>query len=323
MNKPTKLCLAVPCYNEESILRDTAGKLLAELDRLAGENLIDASSFILFTDDGSKDRTWEIIEALHAADPVRIAGLKLAGNRGHQTALFAGLMHAKDRADAVVSLDADLQDDIGVIGDFVKAYQSGSDIVYGVRSDRSSDTFFKRFSAECFYRLLRWLGVKTVFNHADYRLMDRRALDMLAEYGEINLYLRGLIPLIGLKQSVVEYRRQPSPRPTRYPLGKMLMLAWDGITGFSVRPIRLISLLGLAVSLIGLILLVYVLSVKIFGYTVDGWTSIVTILLFFGGIQLLSIGVIGEYIAKTYMEVKARPRYHVAEIVDNDAEKKS
>jgi len=306
-----KICIVVPCYNEEVILRHSAEQLLAKLDSLVGQKLILPESFLLFVDDGSKDRTWEIISQLKIEHPLQVSGLKLAANRGHQNALLAGLLNAKDHADAAISIDADLQDDIDVIDQFIQEFYQGNDIVYGVRSDRTSDSFFKRFTAESFYKLMEFLGVKTVYNHADFRLMSRRALRALAEYQEVNVYLRGMVPLLGYRQSIVLYKRKKADRPTKYSLGKMLFLAWDGITSFSVRPIRLISLLGIVTLLFCMLMLLRIMYVKFFGYTVDGWTSIVALMLLFGGIQLLSIGVIGEYIAKTYVEVKHRPRFNI------------
>ncbi len=311
MDTIKKICIVVPCYNEEVILERSADQLLAKLDSLVAQQLILPDSFLLFVDDGSKDRTWEIICSLNQRHPVQISGLKLAANRGHQNALLAGLLNAKDNADAAISIDADLQDDIDVIDQFVKEFYLGNDIVYGVRSDRTSDSFFKRFTAESFYRLMEFLGVKTVYNHADFRLMSQRALQALSSYQEVNVYLRGMVPLLGYRQSIVLYKRKKADRPTKYSLGKMLFLAWDGITSFSVRPIRMISILGAVTLLFCLVMLLRILYVKFFGYTVDGWTSIVALMLLFGGVQLLSIGVIGEYIAKTYVEVKRRPRYNI------------
>jgi len=306
-----KICIVVPCYNEEVILRHSAELLLAKLDSLLEQKLILPESFLLFVDDGSRDRTWEIISQLKIEHPVQVSGLKLAANRGHQNALLAGLLNAKDHADAAISIDADLQDDIDVIDQFIQEFYQGNDIVYGVRSDRTSDSFFKRFTAESFYKLMEFLGVKTVYNHADFRLMSQRSLRALAEYQEVNVYLRGMVPLLGYRQSIVLYKRKKADRPTKYSLGKMLFLAWDGITSFSVRPIRLISLLGIVTLLFCMLMLLRIMYVKFFGYTVDGWTSIVALMLLFGGIQLLSIGVIGEYIAKTYVEVKHRPRFNI------------
>ena len=319
---PGKLYLVVPCYNEELILRDSISRLLEKLRELIRQELAAPQSGILLVDDGSGDRTWEIIRELHAAHP-EVTGLRLTANRGHQAALLCGLLYAGKHADAVVSLDADLQDDINVLNRFLEEYRNGNDIVYGVRADRSSDTLFKRASAGAFYRLMTLLGVRSICNHADYRLMSSRAVDALAEYKELNLYLRGLVPLLGFRQSVVFYQRQRTTRPSHYPLAKMCLLAWDGITSFSVRPIRLITLLGILTLLLGGILLLRILYVKFFGYTVDGWTSLVLVILLFGGVQLLSIGVIGEYIAKTYMEVKARPRFRIQEILEKQGRQDS
>lgn len=312
-NQPPVIAIVVPCYNESAILTNTARILSGKLDDLSRSGSISACSTILFVDDGSSDGTWQIIADLHREAPGRFLGIRLAANRGHQAALLAGLMEMMKHADAVISMDADLQDDIDVLADFVREFQSGHDIVYGVRSDRTSDTFLKRASAQSFYRLLAWMGVKTIYNHADFRLMSARALAALSEYHEVNLYLRGLVPLIGFRQAIVTYSRKAADRPTHYTLAKMLLLAWDGITSFSVRPIRVITLVGILSLACCLLLLMYVLYSRIFGYTVEGWTSLAAIILFFSGIQLVSIGVIGEYVAKTYMEVKHRPRYLVSE----------
>lgn len=318
-NLPVKLLLVIPCYNEGSILRGTAARLNEKLDALSAAGLVTPDSAILFVDDGSADATWEIISALHAETPARFLGLSLAGNRGHQNALFAGLMYAKDHADAALSLDADLQDDPGVTEKFLEEYGRGSEIVYGVRTRRACDSFFKRASAGSYYRLLRFLGIRTVFNHADFRLMSRRALELLSQYKEVHLYLRGLIPLIGLRQSLVMYERKPSPRPTRYPLRKMMHLAWDGITSFSVRPLRLISLTGFCAALAGIVLLLYLLGVTLAGGTAGGWAFTAALLLFLSGGQLLATGVLGEYVFKNYMESKARPRYQIRETLDTSA----
>ncbi|MBQ7731327.1 MAG: glycosyltransferase family 2 protein [Lentisphaeria bacterium] len=312
-NRAAVIALVVPCYNESAILEESARTLSAKLDEMAASALVDASSMILMANDGSTDNTWEIISRLHDEQPGRFSGIRLAANRGHQAALLAGLMESRKHAEASISLDADLQDDINVLPQFVTEYLSGHDIVYGVRSDRSSDTFLKRTTAQGFYRLLGWMGVKTIYNHADFRLMSRRALDALSEYREVNLYLRGLVPLIGFGQAIVTYSRKPTSRPTHYPLTKMLLLAWDGITSFSVRPIRIITLAGLVALAVCIAMLLYVLYSKFFGYTVAGWTSLTVVILLFSGIQLVSIGIIGEYIAKTYMEVKQRPRYLISE----------
>ena len=311
--KIAKLCLVVPCYNEESILRDSAHKMAEKLTELKELNIIDRYSSVLLVNDGSQDQTWKIISQLHQEAPQTFMGLKLSANRGHQNALLAGLLEARQLADVTISLDADLQDDLDAINEFMSEYYRGSDIVYGVRSDRSSDSFLKRCTAESFYKFMHHLGVKTIYNHADFRLMSRRALDALAQYKEVNLYLRGLIPLLGYRQSIVLYQRKSTDRPTHYTLGKMLLLAWDGITSFSVRPIRLISILGGVALFWMLILILKVLYDKFFGNTVAGWTSLSIIVLLFSGMQLLAIGVIGEDIAKTYMEVKRRPRFNIEE----------
>ncbi len=308
MKSPAVLYLVVPCYNEEAILADSASKLAARLRELVKKFGLAAASRVLFVDDGSSDATWAIIKGLIATDEI-FCGLKLAANRGHQNALLAGLLKAREFADATISLDADLQDDIAVLDEFVSAYLGGDDVVYGVRSDRSSDSWFKRNSALAFYRVLELLGCRIVYNHADFRLMSRRALDALAEYREVNLFLRGLVPLIGFRHSNVYYRRLPCARETHYPLSKMLFLAWDGVTSFSIRPIRLITVLGFGMFAFSAVMLLVYLYAYWMKRTVPGWTSLVFVSLLLGGIQLFSLGVIGEYIGKIYMEVKHRPRF--------------
>ena len=258
---------------------------------------------------------------MQEANP-EIAGIRLSRNRGHQIALWAGLMTARKNSDAVISLDADVQDDIEVIDRFVEEFRNGADIVYGVRSRRDTDTFFKRSTAEAFYRLMNWFGVKILFNHADYRLMSRRALEALSEYREVNLFLRGIVPLLGFRQAVVTYERKAAERPTHYPLRKMLLLALDGITSFSVTPIRLITLLGIVMLGLSALGVIYYWIVYLNGGTVRGWTSQVFIILILGGLQLFATGVIGEYIGKIYMEVKARPRYFIEEERGTDGEKR-
>lgn len=270
---------------------------------------ISEESKILFVNDGSKDKTWDIIENLYEKNKI-FSGVNLSRNKGHQNALLAGLMTAKEHADMVISLDADLQDDIDVIDKFVKEYYTGSDVVYGVRSSRKTDTFFKRTTALGYYKVMNKLGVDVVYNHADYRLMSKRALEGLSEFKEVNLFLRGIVPLIGYKYSIVEYERHERfAGESKYPLKKMLAFAWDGITSFSIKPIRIISTLGFSIFILSLVALVYSLSVKFFGRTTTGWTSLTISIWMIGGIQLLSLGVIGEYIGKIYNETKARPRY--------------
>ncbi len=313
-----RLYLVIPCYNEEEVLPETSRRLEAKLKELIGAGQISQDSRILFVDDGSKDRTWELITALHQTNPM-MEGLKLAHNRGHQNALLAGLMTAKDRADMVISMDADLQDDIGAVNAMVAQYHQGCDIVYGVRSDRATDTAFKRGTAQAFYRIMSFLGADMVYNHADYRLMSRRALEGLAEYREVNLFLRGIVPMIGYKTATVEYSRgERFAGESKYPLSKMINFALDGITSLSVKPIRFITLLGFLIFSASILMLVYFLAVHFLGHTVPGWTSIVVSVWAIGGLQLLSIGVIGEYLGKIYLETKARPRYRIETLLTHD-----
>ena len=307
------LYLVIPCYNEEEVLDKTASMLKSKLDALKKHNKIHSSSKILFVNDGSVDKTWDIIKKLHEEDPI-FCGINLSRNRGHQNALLSGLMFVKEKADMVISLDADLQDDIEVIERFVDEYHKGFEIVYGVRSSRKKDSFFKRNSAQFFYKLLHLFGVETIYNHADYRLMSKRALDYLSSFPETNLFLRGIIPLLGLKYSVVEYvRHERFAGESKYPLKKMLNFAWDGITSFSVKPIRFIASLGFIIFIVSLFVMLYTFVVKLFGYTEVGWTSLSVSIWMIGGIQLLSLGVIGEYIGKIYGETKRRPRYFISE----------
>lgn len=303
-----KLTLVIPCYNEESIIDNTIQEVLVHLNELISSGKISTESNILLVDDGSTDKTWERITVL-CKKHLAVRAIKLSRNSGHQTALIAGLMEAKEKCDVTISLDADLQDDINVLKDFIDEYNRGSDIVYGVRSDRSSDSFFKRASAEFFYRILSFLGVKSIFNHADYRLMSKRSLNILSQYKETNLYIRGIIPLIGFKHSIVLYKRKPTERPTHYSFLKMLQLALDGVTSFSIKPLRFIFTLGVLMFFVSLFLLGYAGYVKLYGNTVPGWTSLMFTVLFLGGIQLFCIGIVGEYIGKIYSEVKERPRY--------------
>ncbi|MBN1042669.1 glycosyltransferase [Clostridium botulinum] len=307
------LYLVIPCYNEEAVLLETAKRLLVKMNSMIDKNFITNDSKILFVNDGSKDKTWTIIEDLHSQNPI-FSGVNLSRNKGHQNALLAGLMTAKDYADITISLDADLQDDIEVIDKFVEEYYSGSDVVYGVRSSRKTDTFFKRTTALGFYKFMNALGVDVMYNHADYRLMSKRALDGLSQFKEVNLFLRGIVPLIGYKYSVVEYERHERfAGESKYPLKKMLAFALDGITSFSIKPIRIITGLGFFIFFVSFIALIYSLIVKFLGKTVTGWTSLTLSIWMLGGIQLLSLGVIGEYIGKIYNETKQRPRFIVAD----------
>ena len=304
-----KLLLVVPCYNEEAILQDSCDRLLDILNRMEHDGLISPESGILFVDDGSTDRTWPIIRELHDGHPGQVSALRLAANRGHQSALFAGLMEARKCADFIVSIDADLQDDIQVIPEMVRKAEAGADIVFGVRSDRSSDSWCKRFFAGLFYRLMRLMGADTISDHADFRLMSAKSLEALSEYREVNLFLRGLVVSLGFETSIVYYKRLPSPRSTHYSIPKMLRLAWDGVTSFSVYPIIMISATGILFMLTGIVILGYILFSKFFGYTVKGWTFLASLIVIFGGFQTFAIGIIGEYIAKTYLESKHRPLY--------------
>ncbi|WP_037285665.1 glycosyltransferase family 2 protein [Saccharibacillus sacchari] len=310
-----KLYLVIPCYNEEEVLSEAAKRLKAKMNALIAAERISPASRIVFVDDGSQDGTWTMIEKLHASDPL-FAGIHLARNRGHQNALWAGLMQVKEHADAVISLDADLQDDIDAIDDFVARHDEGFDIVYGVRRVREKDSWFKRTTAQSFYKLMRLMGAELVYNHADYRLMSRRALEGLAEFGETNLFLRGIVPLIGYPSTTVEYERNERfAGESKYPLRKMLSFALEGITSFSIKPIRMITTLGFLIFAVSLVMLGYFLSIHFAGRTVPGWTTIAISVWAIGGLQLLGIGVIGEYIGKTYLETKARPKFIVERMI--------
>ena len=313
------LYIVIPCYNEEEVLNITAEKLTEKMDRIIAQNIVDKESKIMFVNDGSKDSTWSIIKKL-CEENKYVTGVNLSRNRGHQNALLAGLMTAKKYADIVISMDADLQDDIEVIDKFVEKYNEGCDIVYGVRNSRKKDTFFKRNTALMFYKLMSKLGTEVVYNHADYRLMSRRALDELENYKEVNLFLRGIIPLIGFKSDTVEYiRNERAAGESKYPLKKMINFALEGILSFSVKPIRIITTAGFIVSFVSIIFLLYVIiSSCINNDTIQGWTTIITLICLFGGFQILCIGIIGEYIGKIYNETKARPRYAIESIILNE-----
>lgn len=303
------LYLVIPCYNEEEVLPLTKKELKEKMDNLIKENKISKDSKVMFVNDGSKDKTWELIEEYHNEDPLFV-GVKLSRNKGHQNALLAGLMTAKKYADITISMDADLQDDINVIDKMIEENNKGSEIVYGVRSSRKKDSWFKRFTAESFYKLMRVMGVEVVFNHADCRLMSKRALDELERFDEVNLFLRGIVPLIGFQTSVATYeRKERAAGESKYPLKKMLSFAWDGITSFSVKPLKMITTLGFIMLFISIIMIIYTIIVKILGNTVDGWAFIMLSIWFIGGVQLVSVGLIGEYVGKIYSETKHRPRY--------------
>ena len=303
--------LVVPCYNEEAALPITAEKLLEKIGQLADAKKISPDSRIVFVDDGSKDATWRIIAALHAENPI-FQGIRLSRNCGHQRALLAGLMTVRSHCDAAISLDADLQDDINAIDEMVEKFCEGSEIVYGVRRDRTSDTAFKRGTAQTYYKMMRAMGVELVYDHADYRLMSRRALEELSGYEEVNVFLRGLVPMLGLRTAEVYYSRAPRMQgESKYPLRKMLAFAFEGVTSLSIKPIRMITLLGISIFVVSLAMLVYVLIRHFLGYTVVGWTFLAVSVWGIGGLQLLGIGIVGEYIGKIYLETKRRPRYHV------------
>ena len=313
----TKLYLAIPCYNEEEVLRDSADKLKAKYETMMNEGKITPDSKIVFIDDGSKDKTWSIISELHNENPV-FQGIKLTRNRGHQNALLCGLMTLKDKADAVISIDADLQDDINTFDDMVAKYEEGCDVVYGVRSKRETDTFFKRFTAEAFYKILNKMGAKVILNHADFRLMSKRALQAFSEFKETNIFLRGMVPMVGYKSDIVTYERSERlAGESKYPLKKMLALAWEGITSLSTQPIRMITALGAIVFAISIIMIIYTLVSFFMGVTTTGWASILCSIWAIGGLQLLAVGIIGEYIGKIYLETKHRPRFIVEEFLDN------
>lgn len=311
------LYIVIPCYNEEEVLPETARRLTDKLFAMMNEKLISPKSRVLLVDDGSRDGTWAAIMSLHKENRL-FSGLKLAHNRGHQNALVAGLLAARESADIVISMDADLQDDVDAIDKFLLEYRAGSDIVYGVRSSRAKDTFFKRTSAVWYYKLLRLMGVEIVQNHADYRLMTRRALDALAEFDEVNLFLRGIVPLIGFRTSVVEYERSERfAGESKYPLKKMIAFAIDGVTSFSVKPIRFITWLGVLIFMISGISLLWVLVVKLLGMSVSGWATLMGSIWALGGIQLLCLGILGEYIGKIYQETKHRPRFIIDRYIDD------
>lgn len=315
------LYIVVPCYNEEEVLPETARRLRDKLEHLIGSGKISAQSRVLFVNDGSRDRTWTLIAGLHRACPL-FSGVDLTRNRGHQNALLAGLITAKDRCDMAISMDADLQDDVDAVDAMVDRYHEGCDIVYGVRSSRKTDTFFKRFTAEGFYRVMNFLGAETVFNHADYRLMSRRALEDLAEFREVNLFLRGVVPMLGYRTGVVEYERaERFAGESKYPLKKMLSFAMEGITSLSTKPIRYITLLGFLVFLVSILMLAYSVVRWANGHTTIGWASVICSVWAIGGLILLSLGVIGEYIGKIYLETKARPRFLIREVLEDGDEK--
>ena len=319
MNENKTLYIVVPCYKEESVLPETSKRLREKLRALMDAGKISEKSRVMFVNDGSADRTWPIIRELHEKEPEIFSGVNLSRNRGHQNALLAGLLTAVNYADMIISMDADLQDDVNAVDAMVDAYHEGYEIVYGVRSKRETDTFFKRFTAEGFYKLMKALGVDIVFNHADYRLMSRRAVEGLAQFTEVNLFLRGIVPQIGYRWTTVSYERaERFAGESKYPLKKMIAFAADGITSFSVKPIRLVFSAGVVVFLVSLVMLLYALVAKLLGHTSVGWTSLMGSIWLIGGIQLLSLGVVGEYIGKIYNETKRRPRFIIESVLNKE-----
>lgn len=312
------LYIVVPCYNEEEVLPETSKRLKAKLEGLMAAGEVSRTSKILFVNDGSRDGTWDMIAALHREDPV-FSGVNLTRNRGHQNALLAGLMTAKDRADMVISMDADLQDDVDAVDAMVRKFHEGCDIVYGVRSSRKKDTFFKRFTAEGFYRVMSFLGAETVFNHADYRLLSKRALEGLAEFKEVNLFLRGIVPMIGYTTATVEYERgERFAGESKYPLKKMISFAMEGVTSLSTKPIRYITGLGFLIFAVSILMLIYSVIRWATGATIIGWASVICSVWAIGGLILLSLGIIGEYIGKIYLETKGRPRFLIKDLLDEE-----
>ena len=312
------LYIVIPCYNEQDVLPITAPMFLEKIESLISQKLCSENSKVLFVNDGSKDDTWNIICGLAKQNP-KFKGINLSRNRGHQNALLAGLMHAKERCDVTISIDCDGQDDINAMDEMMRQFNEGCDVVYGVRSKRDTDTFFKRFTAESFYRFMRLMGAETVFNHADYRLMSKRALEGLAEFKEVNLFLRGTVPLVGYKSTSVYYERNERiAGESHYPFSKMLNLALNGITSLSTKPLRYITSIGFVMAFISFMFIVWAIVARFTGNTVAGWTSLVGIMALIGGIQLFCLGIIGEYIGKIYSEVKQRPKYIIQSTTDEE-----
>ena len=311
--KKNILYVVVPCYNEEEVLDETTKQLNNKIKQLINNNTISKNSKVLYVNDGSKDKTWDKIKKISNKNSF-FTGLSLSKNKGHQNALVAGLLTASEHADIIISMDADLQDDINAIDKMLDKYNAGNEIVYGVRSSRKKDSFFKKTTAECFYKFMKFMGVDIIFNHADYRLTSKKVINNFKDYKEVNLFLRGIFPLIGYKTDIVYYERSERyAGESKYPLKKMLNFAWDGITSFSIKPIRMILVLGVFIFIISLLVTLYCIMVKLLGHTVTGWTFLACSLWLLGGIQMLSLGIIGEYIGKVYGETKSRPRYVIEE----------
>lgn len=317
MNTPEKLYMVVPCYNEEEVLNETAGRLKEKYISLIERNMISPESRVVFVNDGSKDATWNIICSLHESDPDFFSGINLAHNAGHQNAVLAGLMTVKDICDMAITMDADLQDDIDTIDAMVEKYYEGNQVVYGVRNARDTDTFFKRFTAEGFYKFMKVMGADVVFNHADFRLMSKRVLAELAGFREVNLFLRGMVPLIGFKSCSVYYERHERfAGESKYPLKKMMAFAINGITSFSTKPLKLITTLGGIMSFLSILAFIWAFVVKVIGHSEIGWSSMMCSIWLIGGLQLLCLGIIGEYVGKIYAEVKQRPRYIIDKFIN-------
>ena len=313
MKKEPILYVVVPCYNEEEVLEETTKQLKVKMESLINKKEISAKSKVMYVNEGSKDKTWEIIKKINKKEKL-FTGVTLSRNRGHQNALLGGLMTAKNYADIVISMDADLQDDINAMDEMIKKYKEGNEIVYGVRSARKKDTFFKRVTAEGFYKFMKFLGVDCVYNHADYRLTSKVVLDEFENFKEVNLFLRGMFPLVGYKSDVVYYERNERfAGESKYPLKKMLNFAWDGITSFSVKPLRFICIIGFVILFVSIAIMLYSLIMKLIGQTIAGWTFLSISIWFIGGLQMISIGIIGEYVGKMYSETKARPRFIISE----------
>ena len=323
MRKDNILYVVIPCYNEEEVLEETTKQLKVKMEDLIKSKKISNKSKVMYVNDGSKDNTWELIKEINKKEKL-FTGITLSRNKGHQNALLAGLMTAKNYADVVISMDADLQDDINAIDEMIDKYLEGCDIVYGARSKRKTDTWFKRVTAEGFYKFMHLMGVDVVYNHADYRLTSKRVLEDFSEFKEVNLFLRGMFPLVGYKSDIVYYeRKERFAGESKYPLKKMLNFAWDGITSFSVIPIRLVLNVGIIIFVLSMLMLLYCLVIKLIGKAVEGWTFIVGSIWLVSGIQMLSIGIIGEYIGKIYSETKRRPRYIVAENLEEAKNEKN
>ncbi len=322
MQTAETLYMVIPCYNEEAVLHETAARLQEKYTALREKGMISAESRIVFVNDGSKDQTWQIISELHASAPDFFSGINLAHNAGHQNAVLAGLMTVKEQCDMAISMDADLQDDINAIDEMVAKYYEGNQVVYGVRSARDTDTFFKKFTAESFYKFMKVMGADVVYNHADFRLMSRRVLAELANFKEVNLFLRGMVPLIGFQSCSVYYERaERFAGESKYPLKKMLAFAINGITSFSTKPLKLITTVGIVMSILSVIAFIWAFIVKIAGHSELGWSSTMCSIWLIGGLQLLGLGIIGEYVGKIYAEVKQRPRYIIADFInDTDAD---